>query len=524
MLLRRAVVGLTVGRAESFGGPCKAIVSLQDAYNKPGGSSFSQIHPSWQQQQTRGEKAVPRQAHELPLETGRARLVVLGTGWAAARLIRDINPKLFDFTVISPRNHMVFTPLLASTCVGTLEPRSVALPLTDIQPQLKQPQNKYYAADAVAINKDSRVVTCTEDGEREFDVKFDMLAIATGSQGSTFGIPGVEQHAHFLRDVSNATHIRNHLIANWNKANLPTRTQEERSRLLQIVVVGGGPTGVEFAGELSSFISSDLMRIDAERARDIRISLVEGAQLLGSFDVRLREYAARKLHDQGIHLIKSMVKEVKEKELILQNGDVMPYGLCVWSTGVGPTDFTTSLPFAKTARGRIAVDDGLHVLVHPHRDHGPKSPAEVGHTAAEGNGELSNNDFVPLENIFALGDCCANTENPLPALAQVAEQQGKYLATQLNAAAKAKSASQELPQWKPFEYHHLGSMALVGKGSAIVELGDHKKGRGLSLTGFKSWLAWRSAYLTRLGTVRNRLYVMLDWTIALLFGRDVSAW
>ena len=75
-------------------------------------------------------------------------------------------------------------------------------------------------------------------------------------QGSTFGIPGVEQHAHFLRDVSNATHIRNHLIANWNKANLPTRTQEERSRLLQIVVVGGGPTGVEFAGELSSFISS----------------------------------------------------------------------------------------------------------------------------------------------------------------------------------------------------------------------------------------------------------------------------
>lgn len=99
MLLRRAVVGLTVGRAESFGGPCKAIVSLQDAYDKAGGSSFSQIYLSWQQQQTRGEKAIPRQAHELPLETGRARLVVLGTGWAAARLIRDINPKLFDFTV-----------------------------------------------------------------------------------------------------------------------------------------------------------------------------------------------------------------------------------------------------------------------------------------------------------------------------------------------------------------------------------------------------------------------------------------
>ncbi|BDA46213.1 Internal alternative NAD(P)H-ubiquinone oxidoreductase A1 [Coccomyxa sp. Obi] len=476
-------------------------------------------------QQTREQKGVPRQASELPLDTGRARLVVLGTGWAAARLIRDLNANLFDFTVISPRNHMVFTPLLASTCVGTLEPRSVALPLTDIQPQLKQPQNKYYAADAVAINKDTRIVTCMDDGQRQFDVRFDMLAIATGSQGSTFGIPGVEEHAHFLRDVANATHIRNHLIANWNKANLPTRTQEERSRLLQIVVVGGGPTGVEFAGELSSFISSDLMRIDAERARDIRITLIEGAQLLGSFDARLREYAARKLHNQGIHLVKSMVKEVKEKELVLQNGDVMPYGLCVWSTGVGPTDFTTSLPFAKTARGRIAVDDCLHVLVHPHKeDHGPQSPAEVKHNTAESHGNPSNDNFRPLDNIYALGDCCANIENPLPSLAQVAEQQGKYLAKQLNTAAKAQKAGQEPPKCEPFKYHHLGSMALVGKGSAVVELGDPKGGRRLSLTGFKSWVAWRSAYLTRLGNVRNRLYVMLDWTIALLFGRDVSAW
>ncbi|EIE24104.1 mitochondrial type-II NADH dehydrogenase [Coccomyxa subellipsoidea C-169] len=493
MLPRRVLGGLAASRAEGVDGTCRALVSLQNALCKPSDTGTVQFSSPWQQHQTRGQKAAPTPASELPLQTGRARMVVLGTGWAAARLIRDINPKLFDFTVISPRNHMVFTPLLASTCVGTLEPRSVALPLTDIQPQLKQLQNKYYAADAVAIDKDKQVVTCTEDGVEEFDVKFDMLAIATGSQGSTFGIPGVEQHAHFLRDVSNATHIRNHLIANWNKANLPTRTQKERSRLLQIVVVGGGPTGVEFAGELSSFIST--------RARDIRISLVEGAQLLGSFDVRLREYAARKLHNQGIHLIKVMVKEVKETELILQNGDVIPYGLCVWSTGVGPTDFTTSLPFAKTARGRIAVDDCLHA--------GDKS---------------SNDDFEPLHNIFALGDCCANKEHALPALAQVAEQQGMYLAKQLNAAAKARVGKEEAPQWKPFEYHHLGSMALVGKGSAIVELGDHSKGRGLSLTGFKSWLAWRSAYLTRLGNVRNRLYVMLDWTIALLFGRDVSAW
>ncbi|CAK0752207.1 hypothetical protein CVIRNUC_002128 [Coccomyxa viridis] len=480
--------------------------------------------PAWalSSQPWRGVKTVP----DSPVTTGRERLVILGSGWAAGRLLRDINSSLYDYTVISPRNHMVFTPLLASTCVGTLECRAVALSLTDIQPHLKDTWNKFFLADALAIDHDRKVVTCNNgSSEDNFEVAYDKLAIATGSQGSTFGIPGVEQRTHFLRDVANSSAIRKHLIENWNKANLPTVSQADRQRLLHVVIVGGGPTGVEFAGELSNFISSDLMRMDSTRARDIRVTIVEGMQLLGSFDARLREYAATKLHKQGVSLVKSMVKEVREGSLVLQNGDILPYGICVWSTGVGPTEFTTSLHFAKTARGRIAVDDHLRILVHSTRpeEHGPTTPGQVQHHHEESHEESSNAGFEPLKDIYALGDCCANVEGPLPSLAQVAEQQGKYLAKQLNREAQTQRATEQRPEWPAFQYHHLGSMALVGGSSAIVELGDANKPH-LSMTGFKSWVAWRSAYLTRLGNMRNRFYVMFNWTLTMLLGRDMSSW
>jgi NADH:ubiquinone reductase (non-electrogenic) len=180
----------------------------------------------------------------LPLRTGRQRLVILGTGWGGARLARDIDPQKWDITIISPRNHMVFTPLLASSCVGTLEARAVCVPVIDIQPALRQPQNFYYAAEALAVHPEDRLVEARSDDGVRFFLDYDALAVSTGSQGSTFGIPGVEEHTHFLRDAANATAIRNQLVANWNRANIPGRAVAERDRLLHVVIVGGGPTGV----------------------------------------------------------------------------------------------------------------------------------------------------------------------------------------------------------------------------------------------------------------------------------------
>ncbi|KAL4857936.1 Internal alternative NAD(P)H-ubiquinone oxidoreductase A2 [Chlorella vulgaris] len=433
----------------------------------------------------------------IPLTTGRQRLVVLGTGWGGARLARDIDTSKYDITIISPRNHMVFTPLLASSTVGTIEARSVTVPIVDIQPGLQQPQNFYYAAECKAVHQEDRL-----DGLRFF-VEYDHLAISTGSQGSTFGVPGVEQYTHFLRDASHSTAIRSDLVANWNKANIPGRSPLERDRLLHVVVVGGGPTGVEFAGELADFINKDLRKIDPGRARDMRITIVEANELLGSFDTRLREYTARKLVKEGVQLIRGVVK---------QDGTQIPFGLCVWSTGVGPTPFTVSLPFVKTPRGRLAIDDRLRVLTVPklHRDGhvqgagekgpGPQDVKDVDMQQDEEDTDL-HTDRRPVGNVYALGDCCANSDTPLPALAQVAEQQGKWLAKVLNQAA-GKLEREEPP---PFVYKHLGSMASIGGASAVIELGDPKQPKA-SLAGFTSWLAWRSAYLTRLGTFKHRSY------------------
>ncbi|KAL4421702.1 hypothetical protein ABPG77_010646 [Micractinium sp. CCAP 211/92] len=466
----------------------------------------------------------------IPLTTGRQRLVVLGTGWGGARLARDIDPAKYDLTIVSPRNHMVFTPLLASTCVGTVESRSVTVPIVDIQPSLQQPQNFYYAATCSAIHPDDKLVECVSEDGLRFFVEYDHLAIATGSQGSTFGIPGVEQYTHFLRDAAHSTLIRSELVANWNKANIPGRSPQDRDRLLHVVVVGGGPTGVEFTGELSDFIKRDLRKIDPGRARDMRITMIEANELLGSFDSRLREYAARRLTREGVQLVKGVVKEVRQKEVELQDGSIIPFGLCVWSTGVGPTPFVLSLPFSKTPRGRLAIDGHLRVLMPPkleasghvradgEQGPGPKKLTDVSMQQDEEDTDL-HKDWAPVPNVYALGDCCADLDRPLPALAQVAEQQGKYLARVLNEGA----ARLEPAEPAPFVYRHMGSMASLGGERAVLELGDGKQPK-ISWAGFSSWVAWRSAYLTRLGTMKHRLYVAGDWMLTLMFGRDISRW
>lgn len=525
----------------------------------------------------------------LPLQTGRPRLVVLGTGWAAARLCRDIDPKLYDITVISPRNHMVFTPLLASTTVGTLEARSVALHITSIQAALHQPQNQYVQAEANAIFPDRKLVEATSVDGVKFYVNYDKLAICTGSQGSTFGIPGVEQYAHFLRDVRHAEAIRAKLIENIALAGVPGRSLDDYNRLLHVVIVGGGPTGVEVAGELSNLINRDLKRIYPDRAKAMRVTVIEAKELLGTFDGSLREYAARKLVAQGVKLRRGVVKCVEEGSLTLTDNTVVPFGLCIWSTGVGPTPFTLSLPVAKTKVGRIAVDEYMRVLAPPLQEHnqagarvraegeavgltGMVTPLTKEHTkevadlfsptkaaeraSADTNATLTKasgdaGELRPVDSMYALGDCCANMDNPLPPLAQVAEQQGKYLAHILNeeaahmnpwqggqgspAASKQgpNSSNQGSPPIQPFKYKHLGSMATVGGTSAVLQLGGAGAGgpdsfkigrKRISIAGFISWVAWRSAYLTRLGTVRARLQVAFDWTITLLFGRDLSRW
>ncbi|XP_034687475.1 internal alternative NAD(P)H-ubiquinone oxidoreductase A1, mitochondrial [Vitis riparia] len=434
------------------------------------------------------------------------RVVVLGSGWAGCRAMKGLDTNIYDVVCVSPRNHMVFTPLLASTCVGTLEFRSVAEPIARIQPVISRETGSYFfLANCNRVDPDNHVVHCQTltNGANvpepwDFEISYDKLIIASGSMPLTFGIHGVEEHAFFLREVHHAQEIRRKLLLNLMLSDVPGISEAEKQRLLHCVVVGGGPTGVEFSGELSDFITRDVHQRYAHVKNYIHVTLIEANEILSSFDDRLRHYATRQLTKSGVRLVRGTVKDVKVDKIILNNGTEVPYGLLVWSTGVGPSSFVKSMEVPKSPGGRIGIDEWLRV--------------------------------PSAQDIFAIGDCSGFLESTgkpvLPALAQVAERQGKYLAEQLNRIGKAgggyANRARDMEFGEPFVYKHLGSMASLGRYKALVDLRQGKEGKGLSLAGFTSWIIWRSAYLTRVLSWRNRLYVAINWATTFVFGRDIS--
>ncbi|WOK96673.1 internal alternative NAD(P)H-ubiquinone oxidoreductase A2, mitochondrial [Canna indica] len=437
------------------------------------------------------------------------RLVILGSGWAGCRLLKGIDADLYDVVCVSPRNHMVFTPLLASTCVGTLEFRSVAEPISRIQPAVSTaPGSYFFLARCTAIDSDAHAVHCetvTDQGgigdapePWKFKVSYDKLVIAAGADASTFGIRGVKEHAIFLREVHHAQEIRRKLLLNLMLSDVPGISEDEKKRLLHCVVIGGGPTGVEFSGELSDFIIKDVHERYSHVKDYIHVTLIEANEILSSFDVRLRQYATKQLTKSGVRLVRGLVKDVQPKKVVLSDGTEVPYGLLVWSTGVGPSPFVRSLEFPKSPCGRIGVDEWLRI--------------------------------PSVQDVFAIGDCSGFLESTgnstLPALAQVAERQGKYLCALLNQIAKAgggfANAAANIELGDRFVYKHLGSMATVGRYKALVDLRQSKEAKGLSLTGFISWFVWRSAYLTRVISWRNRFYVAVNWLTTIVFGRDIT--
>ncbi|XP_027162612.1 internal alternative NAD(P)H-ubiquinone oxidoreductase A1, mitochondrial-like [Coffea eugenioides] len=434
------------------------------------------------------------------------RVVVLGSGWAACRFLKGLDTKIYDVVCISPRNHMVFTPLLASTCVGTLEFRSVAEPVSQIQKALaKDPNSYFFLASCTGIDTEKHEVYCqsVENGALhhepyQFKVAYDKLVIASGAEPLTFGIKGVKEHAFFLREVNHAQEIRKKLLLNLMLSQNPGITEEEKERLLHCVVIGGGPTGVEFSGELSDFIIRDVRQRYAHVKNYIRVTLIEANEILSSFDVGLRQYATKHLTKCGVRLVRGVVREVHPKKIVLSDGSDVPYGLLVWSTGVGPSEFVKSLDLTKSQGGRIGIDEWLRV--------------------------------PSVDDMFALGDCAGFLEQTgrqvLPALAQVAERQGKYLVelfSKIGTKNGGKALSmKDIPLGEPFVYKHLGSMASVGRYKALVDLRQSKDEKGISMAGFLSWLMWRSAYLTRVVSWRNRFYVAVNWATTLVFGRDNS--
>jgi NADH dehydrogenase FAD-containing subunit len=304
---------------------------------------------------------------------------------------------------------------------------------------------------------------------------------------------------YFLKHLYHARNIRNNIIDSFEKAAVPGTTDEERERLLSFVVVGGGPTSCEFVAELYDFATTDIKRLYPDLVQHVKVSLVEaGPALLGPFDSKLQEYTKKLFDSRCIDVrLATSVTSVEDyegdgfrfpaKRALLSDGSELPFGTLVWSAGLKAVHFTENLNLPKGKNGRILIDEYLRVKGY------------------EGS-------------IWAVGDAAMSDTEPLPQLAQVARQQGMYLANVFNKKQKEDEAI--------FKYFSLGSMASVGNfkgiydGSKVGVKGEEIDIPGM--TGFVALLMWRFAYWGRQTSIENKVLIPLYWLKSMIFGRDIS--
>jgi NADH dehydrogenase FAD-containing subunit len=338
------------------------------------------------------------------------KVVILGCGWGGFRLAQDLDKMKFDVTMISPRNHFLFTPLLPSTAVGTLEFRCIQEPVRTI------PGLHYLQASCDSIDFDTKTISCTEIFKGKVSEQaFDYLVLAVGSETNTFGVPGVENNPNvfFLKQLEHARAIRNRLIECFERASLPDLDPAERKRLLTFVVVGGGAINIEFAAELHDFLTEDVSKWYPDLKHQIRVVVVEASgHILGTFKESLVSYVEKLFVSRNMELrTQTTVKEVKYNVAHLGNGESLPFGVMVWSTGIKQVSLIRNLPalVSRTQGGRLKIDQHLRVLAGSTADGESKT-----------NG-TSDYNLRPLSNgtVFAMGDCAADSLRPLPSLAQV---------------------------------------------------------------------------------------------------------
>lgn len=492
------------------------------------------------------EKEPADQVKQVPVfENGQRKktLVILGSGWGSVSLLKNLDTTLYNVVIVSPRNYFLFTPLLPSCPTGTVELRSIIEPIrsvtrrtpgeviyleaeaTDIDPI----NNKLTIKQSTTVHsghsgKDTSSSKSTIRGVEEIttSLNYDYLVVGVGAQPSTFGIPGVAEHSTFLKEVSDSIKIRKDFMDVIEAANILPKGDAERKRLLSIVVCGGGPTGVEVAGELQDYIDQDLKKWIPEVADEVKVTLVEALpNVLNMFNKKLVDYTKQVFQDTNIDLkTNTMVKKVTDKNVLAQvkksDGSTemieIPYGMLIWATGNAPRDITRNLTSKideqKNARRGLLVDERLLV---------------------DGT-----------DNIFALGDCTFTKYAPT---AQVAFQEGNFLGSHFKKLHEIEALKYQLENSKGdanvniervskkldtlqkrlpiFKYNHQGSLAYIGSERAVADLvwGDWSN---VTTGGTITFLFWRSAYIYMCLSVKNQFLVCLDWMKLSLFGRDIS--
>jgi NADH:quinone reductase (non-electrogenic) len=396
--------------------------------------------------------------------------LVLGGGFAGSYVARLLGKR--GATIVSLENFMLFTPLLPEAASGTLEPRHVVVPL-----RLMCPHAELLLGRLTALDTTSRTATVeTEAGA--FEVRYEEAVLALGSISRRLPIPGLAEHGLGFKDLADAIHLRNHVLRRLEAAVIE-RDRNRAEAQLTFVFVGAGYAGVEALAELSDLVR-DAMRHYPELPRQrARWVLVDAApKILPEIPSRLGEYAAKQLAGRGVEIHTSTTLEsVSARSVVLSGGRRIPSHTLVWTAGVSPNPILRDLGLPVDERGAVRVDSHLRV------------------EDRDGLWALGDSARVPNEATPGLPD---------PPTSQHALRQARRVARNLGGEAK------------PYRYRTLGQVATLGrhKGIALVF--------GLPLRGFIGWFVTRTYHLYQVPRFSRKLRVVTDWTVALLFRRDIA--
>jgi NADH dehydrogenase len=392
------------------------------------------------------------------------KIIVVGGGFAGLQFIRHLDEELFEVLLIDKQNHHQFQPLFYQVATSQIEPSSISFPLRKIFHHRKIMQIRL--AEVLRVNSPANTLETSIGSFR-----FDLLVVAIGGKTNFFGNKKIEEYAYALKTTYDAIEIRNNILLNFEK--ILSAGEEEREYLMNIVIVGAGPTGVELCGSFaeikSNILPKDYPHIDF---RDLKIILLEGssATLNGMSDLAKRS-SEKYLRDMGVEIRTNVfVTDYDGKTVLLNNGDTIKSRSVIWTAGITGNTIDGLKTEVVLPNGRIKTDR---------------------YNQVEGYG-----------NIYAIGDI-AYMETPLypkghPQVANVAIHQARKLARNLKATMKGRKL-------KPYEYVNFGSMATIGTNKAVVDLPF------IQFKGYFAWFVWMFLHLMLILSVRNKLVIFINW-------------
>ena len=396
--------------------------------------------------------------------------LILGGGFAGAYVARLIGRA--GATIVSPENFMLYTPILPEAASGTLEPRHVVVPL-----RVMCPHAELLLARATALDEAEQLVTAESDlGTHR--IRYRQLVVALGAVSRTLPVPGLTEHGLGFKSLADAIYLRNHVLRQLEDA-AAAREPAERAAHLTFVFVGAGYAGVEALAELSDLVADALRYYLGLRNAPQRWVLVDAApKILPEIPPRLGEYAARELAGRGVDIrVSTTLTSLDAQAATLSDGTRLVTRTLVWTAGVRANPRLSQFGLPLDDRGRVLVDETLRV---------------------EGR-----------QNVWALGDGArvpnaATPEHPDPPTCQHALRQARRLAKNLRGDVR------------PYRYRMLGQVATLGRYKGIADV------LGLRLRGFLGWFVCRTYHLYQLPLLSRKLRVVVDWTVALFFRRDIA--